>query len=244
MDPVRTDLNRRDFLKRLLAAGIVGSAGTSVIIRQVLAMGEGGQLPEGVRKVQGTVMVNGNPAQVGALVFPGDIITTGKASFGVFVIGKDAFLVRENSRIELAGDRDEQGKGATKIVRTIKVATGKILSVFGPGGKRIETVTAVAGLRGTGVYVEAEPDLTYLCLCYGATDLRSTTKPDEQQSFSAIYHEPRYILPACQGKGKIFIRAPKINHEDAELEMLEALVGRETPSTFSKRSSSGSGLFY
>jgi hypothetical protein len=236
----RSELDRRDFLKTMLGAGLAGGAGAMFLVRQVLAMGQGGQLTEGVRKVQGDVSVNGAPAQVGSIVFPGDVITTGSASLGVFVIGADAFLVRENSRIELAGGKGGQEPGATKLVTSLKISSGKVLSVFGTGGKRIETVTAVAGTRGTGVYVESEPDLTYFCLCYGAADLSSAMKPDARESFSAEYHEARYILPP--GAGRIFLKAPKINHRDEELVMLEALVGRKVPSAF--KGKGGSAMSY
>jgi hypothetical protein len=219
--------NRREFIGKMLAAGIVSGAVSTSLVRRVMAMGEGGQLLEGIRKVQGTVAVNGSPAQIGSIVFPGDIITTGRASLGVFVIGKDAFLVRENTRIELAGEKSGQGKGAGSIVKNIKVEAGKVLSVFGLAGKRIETATVVAGTRGTGIYIEAEPDLTYLCLCYGSIELRAAARTDAREQFSSQYHEARYILPGQSGK--TFLKAPKINHEDEELVMLEALVGREPP---------------
>jgi hypothetical protein len=228
MGQEREDLERRAFIKKLLAISAVGGVGTSMLARRVLAMGEGGQLLEGVRKVQGTVSVNNAPAQVGSIIFPGDVITTGNASFGVFVIGKDAFLVRENSRIELAGDRSGQGPGSTKIVRTIRVAAGKVLSVFGAGGRRIETVTAIAGTRGTGVYVESDPEVTYLCLCYGGIDLEATAFPGERKVFDTKHHEqPYYILGA--GSKRAFLKAPMMDHTDAELVMLEALVGRKPP---------------
>jgi len=228
MEQERAEMERRAFLKKLLAIGAVGGAASSPLVRQVLAMGEGGQLLEGVRKVQGTVAVNNAAAQVGAIVFPGDVITTGSASLGVFVIGKDAFLVRENSRIELAGEKGGQGPGATKIVSSIKVAAGKVLSVFGPGGKRIETVTAIAGVRGTGMYIETDPEVTYLCLCYGGIDLDAKAYPGARKVYNTKHHEqPYYILGA--GAKRAFLRAPMMNHSDEELTMLEALVGRKPP---------------
>lgn len=228
MEQDHNALDRRSFLKKMLAVGIVSGAASSVLVKQVVAMGERGQLLEGVRKVQGTVAVNGAPAQVGSIVFPGDVITTGSASLGVFVVGKDAFLVRENSRLELAGEKAEQGPGATKIVKTIKVAAGRVLSVFGSGGRRIETLTAIAGTRGTGVYLEADPEVTYLCLCYGGIDLDAKAFPGQRKVFDTKHHEqPYYILGA--GSKRAFLKAPMMNHTDEELTMLEALVGRKPP---------------
>lgn len=218
--------DRRMFLKKMLVAGIVGGAASSTLVRLVMAMGAGGQLQEGVRKVQGTAAVNGIPAQIGSLVFPGDVISTGSASLCVFVIGKDVFLVRENSIIEFGGEMADKSPGAVKIVRSLKIVTGKILSVFGSSGKRIETVTAVAGTRGTGMYLESDPDVTYLCLCYGEIELGAKEFPGESRVFSTKHHEqPYYILGA--GAKRAFLTAPMINHTDEELTMLEALAGRK-----------------
>ncbi len=228
MEKISSGIDRREFLTKMVAAGIVSGAASSALVRGVMAMGADGQLVEGVRKMQGTVAVNGTPAQVGSIVFPGDIITTGSASLGVFVIGKDAFLVRENSRIELAGEKAGQGPGARSIVKTIKVAAGKVLSVFGSGGKRIETVTAIAGTRGTGMYLESDPEVTYLCLCYGGIDLDAKDFPGERRVFDTKHHEqPYYILGA--GAKRAFLKAPMMNHTDDELTMLETLVGRKPP---------------
>ncbi|MBK7006971.1 MAG: hypothetical protein IPH37_19120 [Burkholderiales bacterium] len=33
--------------------------------------------------------------------------------------------------------------------------TGKVLAVFGPGAKRIDTATATVGIRGTACYIES-----------------------------------------------------------------------------------------
>jgi len=228
MDQEPFEQDRRAFL-RLLAAGMLGGLGSLPAVRQALAMAPG-QLVEGIRKVQGTVSVNGAPAQVDSLVFPGDIIITGSASLAVFVVGQDAFLLRENSRLELAGDSTAQGAkaGATKVVRTLRLAAGKVLSVFGSGGKRLETVTAVAGTRGTGVYLEAEPDVTYFCLCYGQTELESKAFPGDRRTFETRHHEaPYYILG--EGARRAFLKAPMLNHTDEELVMLEALTGRKPP---------------
>jgi hypothetical protein len=221
-------MDRREFLKHAMAAGLASGAGLTIAVRQVLAMAPD-QLLEGVRKVQGMVLINGSPAQVNAMVFPGDIITTGSASHAVFVVGKDAYLVRDNARIEILGDDRGTGQqGSSKLIKTIKVAAGKVLSVFGKGEKRVETLTAVAGVRGSAVYVEAEPDLTYLCLCYGEAELSAPLFPSAYEKVITRHHDqPRYILG--KNAGRPFLRAPVINHTDEELTMLEALVGRKPP---------------
>ncbi|HUL01578.1 MAG TPA: FecR domain-containing protein [Nitrospirota bacterium] len=235
MDLEHFELERRVFLKKLLAIG-VGSVGTSMLTRHVLAMGESGQLLEGVRKMQGSILINGAMAQVNSIVSPGDVVSTGSGSLGVFVIGSDAFLVRENSQIELLGETASRGQDATKTVKTIKVVAGKVLSVFGKGEKHVETSNAVVGVRGTGLYVEEAADVTYVCLCYGEAVISSLAYPSAREAVVTKHHDhPLYVLANCAGRP--FLRAPVINHTDEELIMLEALVGRKPPFAVNRGSS-------
>ena len=81
-----TEIVRREFLIKMLSAGLVGSVVSTVLAQQVLAMGAAGQLPQGIQKMQGVVMINGIRAQIGSLVVPGDVITTGSASHAVIVV--------------------------------------------------------------------------------------------------------------------------------------------------------------
>ncbi len=62
------------------------------------------KLPVGMQKVQGTVKINGETARVGSAVKPGDVITTGPDSMAVFVVGKDVYLIRENTRVDLESE--------------------------------------------------------------------------------------------------------------------------------------------
>src|SRR5208283_3444873 len=142
-----TEIDRREFLIKMLSTGLVGSVVSTVLARQVLAMGVAGQLPQGIQKMQGLVLINGIRAQIGSLVVPGDVITTGSASHAVIVVDKDAYLVRENSAIELMSDMGERHSTERRSVSSIKVKAGKLLSVFGQGARSIETITAVVGVR-------------------------------------------------------------------------------------------------
>lgn len=223
-----TEIVRREFLIKMLSAGLVGSVVSTVLAQQVLAMGAAGQLPQGIQKMQGVVMINGIRAQIGSLVVPGDVITTGSASHAVIVVDKDAYLVREDSAIELMSDMGERHSTERRSVSSIKVTAGKLLSVFGQGARSIETITAVVGVRGTGMYVEMLDDITYFCLCYGKADIDPKAYPAARLSLSTKHHDsPFYILPAGMKRG--MLRAPVINHTDEELIMLESLVGRVPP---------------
>src|SRR5689334_7766822 len=148
------DLRRRTLLA--LAAGI----GLHPALRLTLAQTSGQQ---GVRASRGDVRINGRPAAVDALVRPGDTIEIGKDAVAAFVVGQDAFMMRNDSRAELPGS------GA--VVSAVQLLTGALLAVFGGGEHRLTTATASIGIRGTGAYMEAEPERTYFCLCYGTAEV-------------------------------------------------------------------------
>jgi len=189
-------------------------------LRQALAMGT---VEAGIARVRGDVRVNGQAARRGMEVKPGDVIVTGRDAELVVVVGRDAFLVRANSRIELSGD------AARLVVAVLRVVTGAVLSVFEPAGrKRIQTATASIGIRGTGVYVEVDEMRTYVCTCDGEAELTPVDDPGAAETVRATHHDqPRYIHP--KGMPRMIERAPVINHTDAELVLLESLVGRKVP---------------
>ena len=207
------DRARRHALLALLGAGILPGA-----LRSALA-----QAKQGVRTVQGELIVNGKPAEPGTPVRPGDAIATGKSAYATFVVGQDAFLVREASRAELIG--------SGLLVSALRLVTGKLLGVFAGGGeRRLVTATATIGIRGTGAYIEAEPTRTYFCLCYGTADVAATMS-GARESYSTRHHEsPRYIYG--DKRPRAIAPASVSNHTDSELILLESLVGRSPPQSF------------
>jgi len=177
---------------------------------------------EGVRTIKGEVSVNGKPTTLGALIRPGDTIEVGKDAVAAFVVGQDAFLMRSNSRAELAGS------GA--LVAAVQLVTGALLAVFGGGEHRLATATATIGIRGTGGYMEAEPWRTYFCLCYGTAEV-AATRSEARESYSTQHHDaPRYIYG--DGRKQAIVPASVSNHTDSELILLESLVGRTPPQAF------------
>jgi hypothetical protein len=210
---------RREFLIRALAAGLL-AAGTPAWAQLFGNRPE--RLPPGrsIHELTGKVTINGQPASATSKIGAADRIETGPESRLIFVVGADAFLVRENSRLELSGS------GA--VVSVMRIVTGKLLSVFGNGSKRILTPTASLGIRGTGVYVDAQPDRTYGCTCYGEVLISAVDDPKVQEKIVSRHHDsPRYILKA--GAGKRIQPAPFIDHTDVELALIESLVGRTPP---------------
>ncbi len=218
--PRRLDAHRRRWL--LGAAALGGASAVSIAIGRALAAAERPVAP-GLYRIDGEARVNGKAARPGQLVRPGDVVETAEGSQAVFVVGRDAYLLRAGGRIETTGS------GA--FISVLRLATGKLLSVFGPGARSIETHTATIGIRGTGIYVEAEPERTYVCTCYGTVDLQPREHPESRETVTTTHHEqPRYIyggrpMPVSRMMGK----APVINHTDAELILLESLVGRKPP---------------
>jgi len=189
-------------------------------LRQSLAAGA---VEKGVHRLRGDVRVNGVPAREGLDVNAGDVITTGADGEVLFVTGRDAFLVRANSRVEA------QGTAGGLVLSGLRIITGAVLSVFSPGEpKSLHTPTATIGIRGTAVYLEAEEARTYACVCYGEAEIVSAADPSVRETVRTQHHEqPRYIMGS--GAPQMLMGAPVINHTDVELILLEGLTGRTPP---------------
>jgi hypothetical protein len=205
----------------------IGAISLSSFMVQVMSMGARPLTP-GIRSFKGSVQVNGSSAKDGQLVLPGDTVVTGKASEVVYVIGNNAYLMREDSQVQFGSD------GMTAVLR---VVTGKLLAVFGPGNKRIEMPTATVGIRGTACYIEATDAQTYFCLCYGTADITPKADPSQARTVVTRYHDTPFFIGA-DAASPLLKPAPVINHRDYELTMLEAMVGRLPP--FVGKESSGS----
>lgn len=214
---------RRRLLKVLAAAGVLGPAGISGLIRDALARGDAPIQP-GLHSVKGEVVVNHKLAREGLLIKPGDTIVTGPNSDAIYVIGQDAFMQRELTTVNF---------GNEAVKNLMRVISGRILSVFGNGARTIRTSTATIGIRGTGCYIEDESagnkSRTYFCLCYGEVDLTPTAAPQEAERYSTVHHDKPMYIHNDMHMPKMMVPADVINHTDAELTLLEALVGRTPP---------------
>ena len=216
---------RRDFLVKALTLGLFSAGATAGFMNSVLAMGDiPSKLPAGrsIYKLQGMVIIDGERADLNTRVRANSLIQTGSNSRVIFVVGGDAFILRSNSELQLGGDNF--------LISGMRMITGKLLSVFGKRDTphRIRTLTATIGIRGTGIYVESDPEQSYVCTCYGHTLVASAEDQSIQQQVVSKHHDqPLYILP---GKGDNVIKpAPFINHTDVELALIEELVGRTPP---------------
>ena len=191
-------------------------AAALLVVREALAAGT---LEKGVYRVRGAARVNGALARPGMDVNPGVAVQTAAGGEIIFVVNRDAFLLRERSRLEV-------GAAAATVFRLV---TGALLSVYQPGvRKTLHAQNATIGIRGTGVYVESAVDKTYVCTCYGEAELTPLADPGARETVRTRHHEqPRYILP--KGAPQMMMKGPVINHTDAELSMIESLVGRSVP---------------
>ncbi|HYC37568.1 MAG TPA: FecR domain-containing protein [Usitatibacter sp.] len=223
---------RRRMVVRALGLGLLGSG---LAARQAAAQLLGsrpGQMPPGrsFYRVVGDVRVNGTPASLQTVLRAGDTVTTGAGGEAVFVMGSHAMILRERSAVTVQAEQVAE----TLAVRAMRMLSGALLSVSRGSGIALQTANASIGIRGTGFYVEAEPQETYFCTCYGVTEVAASDDPQSRETISASHHDrPVWILNAGPG-GKRIRNAPFINHTDQELSLIEALVGRETPFVFPK----------
>ena len=67
-----------------------------------------------------------------------------------------------------------------------------------------------------------------MCTCYGTVELASRDDPTARETIRTKHHDqPRYVM--ARGAPQMLMVAPVVNHTDAELILLESLVGRTPP---------------
>lgn len=225
MDLQRFHPSRRVFIRNLLRA-----SGAAPLLMAALARADGHGLKKavkaGVQELHGDVRLNGQAAAMGQAVNPGDVCATGADGSCVIVMGEHVYLIRESSEVEFYAEDFENARGS--LSGTIWMKVGAMLSVFGETATTITTPMASIGIRGTACYVAVGADRTYACVCYGQADLGGTTDGQLLETVTTTHHEsPRYIYPP--GAVQRIEKAPVLDHTDAELRMLEALVGRVPP---------------
>ncbi len=178
-----------------------------------------------IHKIAGDVRVNGVGATVATPINPGDVVETGLKSYVIFVVEKDAFVLRSVSKMTLPGRKVAPGV----VTTAFSLERGKALSVLASRRTNISTPNAIICVRGTGVYVETDPVESYVCVCYGISDLSTADDPGNLETIVSEHHSaPRYIL-ADKSATKRIVPAPFKNHDDQELLLIETLVGRTTP---------------
>ncbi|HYA46941.1 MAG TPA: hypothetical protein VEF92_05265 [Burkholderiales bacterium] len=219
---------RRRILIQALAAGFFsapwGAAAQSVFGSTPRRLPAG----QSIYRASGRVLVNSREATLATPIKPGDVVETAPGGELVFVLAEEAFILRGESRVVI-----ENPPPSSPLKTALRLATGKLLSVFGRGRPtRIVTATATIGVRGTGVYAESDPEQTYFCTCYGVADITANNDRQSKETVAATHHNRPLYIAAKASAGNSIRRAPFINHTDQELMLIEALVGRTPPFVF------------
>ncbi|MEP7154138.1 MAG: FecR domain-containing protein [Betaproteobacteria bacterium] len=222
---------RRRLLIQALSAGVL-SSGIPAAEAQVANIfgSRPARLPpkQSIYRISGTATVNDKPANLETVIRPGDTVKTGKDSELVFVVNTNAMILRGGSNVIIESEKKEE----SLILSGLRMLSGALLSVSRNTPMRVRTATATVGIRGTGFYMEAEPDQTYFCTCYGATEVESNADPESKENIFAKQHDRPVYIVQDGGKGKNIRNAPFINHTDLELALIETLVGRTPPFIF------------
>ena len=209
--------SRRRFLQG--AAGLAAGSGASAAWAQ--------RQPNSIHEIKGVVRVNGERINDKSTIKAGDTVTTGSDGKLVFVIGSDAFFLRERSELRI--DKSPMGDF---IVSGLRMLTGAVGAVFGKrSGTQVSiaTPTVTAGIRGTGCYMESRGEGTYFCTCYGAIELTGMKDNSQKQLIAAAHHRPKYVLNEPRDGQWIVDAKVENSHEDWEMDMLEKCVGRRAP---------------
>lgn len=218
---------RREFLLKALSAGaLVGGLGWQ---QQALAGWFGSRpkkLPKGqsIFELDGKVLVNGRPANRHTPISANDQIETAPGGKIVYAVGQNAYILRERSILEMQGKQ--------LLTRGLRLISGAMLGVF---GKRRDALTmrsrdATIGIRGTALYSEIFQTRSYVCTCYGDVRIQALQDPGQSENILATHHDsPRWVSSNTSSGMPLIQAAPMFNHDDLELILLEALVGREVP---------------
>lgn len=226
------DESRRRVLLSLLASGCfsafpASSAPLAGMPRKLAA----GQF---FYRFSGDVRLNGIAVTLTTPIAAGNVLTTGQKSFAIFVFEKDALILLSGSEMTVGSTSGEkpveslsEGAKPSLVLSAYVLNKGKVLSVLASRTTRITTSSALVRILGTGVYVEVEPEESYVCVCYGSTLLESALDPSIQEAVVTEHHDqPKYVTGGSEPK---ILPAPFKNHDDEELLLIETLVGRTTP---------------
>jgi len=230
---------RRLWLIQALTAGLLGTGLSSV---EAITFGIFGSKPrklpenQSIYGLSGQVTVNDEQASLATRIKPGDTIQTAQNSEIVFVVGSHSMILRSESKLLI---EQPESSPTSLIIGGLRMLSGKLMSVSRNSPMRVTSTTATIGIRGTGFYIEADPERTYFCTCYGATEVQANNDPQSRENIVTAHHERPIYVVADGSSGNNIRSAPFINHTDQELSLIETLVGRKTPFVFSNDAYTG-----
>ena len=223
------DPRRRLVVQWLSAAAALGFAPARARAQSLFSPRPGRLPPEqSIYRLKGEVRVNDRAADLKTSIRAGDSVDTGRDGELVFVVGGNAMILRAGSRLVI-DPPPQPTERAFFIVTGLRLITGGVLSVSRRQPMRLETAVATIGIRGTGFYVESDPQETYFCTCYGSTEVASKLDPTSRvEVVSQAHDQPLYVLSDAAA-GNNIRSAPFKNHSDDELALIETLVGYAAP---------------
>ncbi|MEQ8953233.1 MAG: FecR domain-containing protein [Gammaproteobacteria bacterium] len=224
---------RRNWLLKALEVGLIGAGAMAVAPVSARLFSPRPQPVQPNRnffRIEGDVRVNGQTATLDTPVRAGDAVETGPGSLAYFAVGQDAYLLRANAQLRILRPQP-RSQTSELIEEGIELLKGAALFVFGRREEqrvRVSTPFATVGIRGTGLYLDAEPNRTYVCLCYGTADLEVAADSAYNEFLESTHHDmPKYVN--AEGATDLVEDAPFKDHSDLELAVLEDLVGRTVP---------------
>ena len=169
---------------------------------------------------------NGNEIIGNSLILDG-VESKGKIddiSFSIVKSSNEQSVLKLNNDIYLISANSELEFKENKILRIIK---GAVHGMFGKQANElnISTPNGTFRIRGTSTYIEIEKKQfrTYVCNCYGQTNIYDNNK-NLKKEIKSNYHSPGIIT----GNGNVGDSPYNIplNHYDDHIEELNNLVGR------------------
>lgn len=166
--------------------------------------------------VEGGATFNGKAVKTGDAIGEAGTIVVARKGRAVVALAPGSFIVLR------PGTRATIGKSERKAV-SVQLALGAIWSFIAKGSSyEVVTSNAVAGVRGTALFVDAKKTESYVCDCDGSVELRAggpKVLPRNIESDHA--HIATYIKG--KGKGMKAGSAARIGHTDPEREELMKL---------------------
>lgn len=210
-----SDCNRRQFLSYVTVLPLLLSGNSNAATRHSKTP----RLRGLIREISGDVFINKNATNLSGIIHAGDTLSVAYGGRLIFSMGDDTYLLQEGSSLKIESHDNVAVSG-------LRLLTGGLLSVFGKRetSTKIYTRTAIIGIRGTGVYLNSQPEQLYFCTCYGKTDLNLGHHHTEH--IESKYHSAFNITG--KSESTMTMNATQvIGHTDNELRLLESYSGRK-----------------
>lgn len=173
--------------------------------------------------LEGEVNLEGNPAEIGQIVAPGALVSTGSEGFCEIRFGeKNIFQIMPDTLARISLD---QGTGRIDLEKgTLALLLNRLAVLGGDEEFQVTTPVAIAGVRGTAFFVKVESETsTYICACNGSLDTVDASGTTEVPLSSQHHMALRYSL---DGAGQVVTSSPGLlYHGDEDMEALAERIG-------------------